>query len=132
MSTQQQQVADLLNNHSRLARSYAAEEIDIDRYILETDGEEVVGCVKWNKPTWYQAEISHLVVDPACRRKGVGTELVRRALEAAKEDEARVAQCTIRNDNYPSLNLFGSAGFRSPLQFEGLSGSLVSLWLRVL
>jgi ribosomal protein S18 acetylase RimI-like enzyme len=47
------------------------------------DGDRLVGCVRLLSDGYFFCTIPELMVDPEYRRKGIGRELLRRALDAA-------------------------------------------------
>lgn len=58
-----------------------------------------------------EAEILTVAVDPAKRRRGLGAELVRAALEAAREAGAEAAFLEVAADNAAALGLYTGLGF---------------------
>lgn len=129
--TRTEQISRLVNQFSPLVRKVG--EIDEDQYVVLEESGDVVACVKFVKVSWYQAEISHLVVQPGYRRQGYGRRAVAAACEKAKEAGARLAQCTIRDDNTASAMLFSSEGFRCTAQgFIGPSGKELQVWQKAL
>jgi N-acetylglutamate synthase-like GNAT family acetyltransferase len=130
-TTAREQIADLLNRHSRLVRRLAAADIEKGHYITIEVDDTVLASVCIKKLNWYLTEIKHLVVHPNYRNQGFGRAAVERCTEA-KAKGARIAQCTIRNDNTASESLFGSEGFQCVGHFEGLGRTDVGLWQKVL
>ena len=124
------QIANLVNGNSQLA--FQLEEVDIDKYAVVRNDDRVIGCIKVEKLSWYQADLSHLVVDKEFRRNGLATELIGTACEKAKKLGARIVQCTIRTDNVPSCCLFQKSGFSSGARFTGPSGKEVQVWQKSL
>lgn len=58
-----------------------------------------------------EMEILNVAVDPLWRGRGVGRELVRRALELGRELGAKTCFLEVAADNNPALNLYRSQGF---------------------
>ena len=113
------QIATLINSRNELAVQYTAQKVlnqaDDHLWVLQTDS--VIGVVRVQRVRWYQAEISHLSVHADCGRSGIGTTLLNRALERAAALGARIAQCTIRDTNTPSIGFFTKHGFASTTEF---------------
>ena len=130
--TRQEQIATLINEHSSLTVTIHAGGLPLQNYVTETDGSEIFGCAKVEKLAWYLAEISHLVVEPTSRGRGLGQNLVRQACDRARKSKARIAQCTIRMDNVASRKLFRKLGFTEGAAFNGPSGARVSVWQKEL
>jgi ribosomal protein S18 acetylase RimI-like enzyme len=119
----------LVNEHSPIIRSI--ESADPAEYIRTFRG-DLVGCVRVKRVSWYQFEVSHLVVEPAYRRQGIGYSLVNKAVAKIRELGGRLAQCTVPVDNEASIQLFKRAGFRRCETFIGMSGNEIQVWQRAL
>jgi ribosomal protein S18 acetylase RimI-like enzyme len=117
---QAEQIAKLLNDQNRLARQYDRDAI-LQRkecFIMKEDTNgSVIGAVEVVKVQCYQAEIKHLSVSSSQQRKGVGRDLLTQAERKAIETGARIAQCTIRDDNTASIRLFLSSGYKHTVTF---------------
>lgn len=61
----------------------------------------------WNQSAW----INNLAVAPAYRRKGVGTRLLRTALDWGREQNLRVALLDTSTKDYPAICLYQKQGF---------------------
>ena len=59
-------------------------------------------------PEW---ELENLVVAPAARRQGVGTQLLRRLLQEARQWRAPAVLLEVRASNVAARALYGSCGF---------------------
>jgi ribosomal protein S18 acetylase RimI-like enzyme len=57
-------------------------------------------------------KIQNLLVDRDQRRQGIGTELLRRAIEFAEEKRCRAISLEAQATNWPALNFYLSAGFQ--------------------
>lgn len=95
-------IAKLLNARNELTVQYTRQcvldEADNYRCIL-SDAGEVIACVEIKKVQWYQCEVLHLTVSEAHERRGHGKALLCEAERVARAKNARVLQCTIRDDN---------------------------------
>lgn len=129
-----QQIIELVNTHSPLVRKIGLAEVvkNLDNYHVVAGDGLILACVKLTKVSWYQVEISHLVAHPDYRRQGHGRLAVRKALDKALTDGARLAQCTIRCGNEASERLFRHVGFQPAAIFTGPSGHRLQVWQRVL
>jgi GNAT superfamily N-acetyltransferase len=127
-----QQIVELVNQHSPIVRKIRLSDVLEGNYDVIVRDTIVVACIKTAKLSWYQTEISHLVVRPEYRRQGNGRALLRRMCESAYQAKSRLAQCTIRKDNRASMSLFETEGFRLVSSITGLSGTAVGVWQKVL
>jgi ribosomal protein S18 acetylase RimI-like enzyme len=87
------------------------EDPDISGFLLLRSGEPVAYGELWLEPDDAEAELAHLVVDPARRRQGLG-----RALAVALVDRARAEGQTniflrVHPDNDVAVACYASAGF---------------------
>ena len=123
-----EQIARLLNQRNELTRQYNAAKVleHAENYLYLKQDAEVSACIRLSRVQWYQVEIHHLTVSELHEGRGYGRKLVRRALTQAREQGARVAQCTIREGNVRSERLFVSEGFaRTCAFFNAMSGNTV-------
>ena len=121
MTTEQaQQIADLLNSRNQLTIPYTADRVKASEgdYAFECEGDEVFACVQVKKIQWYQSEILHLSVRSDHEGKGWGTRMIARAEQRAKEQGARIAQCTIRVGNIESESVFRKSSFHETCRFQ--------------
>jgi ribosomal protein S18 acetylase RimI-like enzyme len=126
-----QQITELVNRYSPIVRKVSLDDVVSSDYDVIVKDDQVVACIKAAKLSWYQVELTHLVVKPEYRRRGYGRALLRRACETAYT-KARIVQATIRKDNRPSMALFETEGFRLVNNITGLSGTPVGIWQKVL
>ena len=130
------QIAHLLNSHNRLVIRYNADRVlkSAETYLYELSaGGEVMACVELKDVQWYQFEIDHLTVAPDSQRKGFARQLLKRAEEQATNAGGRVMQCTIREDNEPSQQLFRTNGFSRVSTFHNpKSGNNVGVWQKII
>lgn len=127
------QIAQLLNRRNQLTRQYTAEMVlqQAGNYLFEILGTEVVACVEVKRVQWYQTELCHLTVAEAYEGKGYGRALIRRAIETADQQGARLVQCTIREGNTDSERAFLAAGFtKASMFFNARSGNNVCVYQR--
>ena len=102
-------------------------------YLFRTDATGiVVACLELKKVQWYQVEISHVTVAQAYEGQGLARKLVEEAERAATANDARLLQCTIRDDNIRSKGLFRRCGFSEVSKFYyPVSGNDVTVWQKV-
>jgi ribosomal protein S18 acetylase RimI-like enzyme len=136
-STQAEQIAVLLNKQNMLDGEYDADRVlsSADQYLFEMDEAtgDINAAVEVKSVQWYQYEILHLSVSPDHRREGLGKRLLARAEEFAKQNRARILQCTIRAENSASCALFKSVGFRHTATFNNVrTGNNVTVWQKEL
>lgn len=129
------QISDLINSQNELISQYTAQKVlnQATDHLWESEGGRVLGVVRVQRVQWYQAEISHLSVQPDLGRSGVGSKLLKRAEERAVELGARITQCTIRTTNEPSINFFTKHGYSSAASFYyPYTGNTVMVFQRAL
>lgn len=64
---------------------------------------------------WYiadEVQILDVAVHSACRRQGVGEQLLRHALAVGRRRGAQAVHLEVRRGNLPALTLYGKFGFR--------------------
>jgi GNAT superfamily N-acetyltransferase len=130
-----EQIAANLTAHNKLLVAYTAEKILADEstyLVLLGDDHLVIGSIQVRKVQWYQCETCHLTVHPAHRRQGFGTILKHAAEDQARAWGAKVAQCTIRDDNTASRELTRGAGWCEVSAFRGDRGNTVRVYQKTL
>ena len=63
--------------------------------LIARDGERIVGTttvIVYTTPFWIKARLDEVVVDDSARGKGVGEDLVKAALDVARERGAQIAE----------------------------------------
>jgi ribosomal protein S18 acetylase RimI-like enzyme len=129
-----QQIAELLNSQNKLARNYVTEMIldRADDFIYELKNDAVAACIEAKKVQWYQWEVCHLTVAPKNRKQGLGSLMIQKAEERAKNGGARVIQCTIRVGNEDSERAFERTGYKQVSEFYySETGNNVAVWQKV-
>ena len=130
-----EQIAANLTAHNKLLVAYTAEKILADEttyLVLLGDDHLVIGSIQVRKVQWYQSETCHLTVHPAYRRQGFGTILKHAAEDQARASGAKIAQCTIRDDNTASRELSRGAGWSEVSAFRGDRGNTVRVYQKTL
>jgi ribosomal protein S18 acetylase RimI-like enzyme len=133
--SQADQIAALLNKQNMLAETVTPDAIlkHKDTIFFHAVGDKVIGSVKVVNVQWYQAEIKYLTVHLDYRHKGWGRRLLAEAEAYALRDGALVVQCTVRDDNLPSVNLFLSSGYKDTVMFTNPgSGNKVRVFQKVI
>lgn len=76
------------------------------------DGSQICGFVEVSVSEWNQATtINNLAVAPAYRRQGIGSRLLRHALEWARQNQSRVVLLDTPTKAYPAICLYQKHGF---------------------
>lgn len=130
-----EQIAALLNARNQLTKKYDADAVmkESGNYVYRIIDGQVIACVEVKSVQWYQAEILHLTVHKDHEGKGYAKQLLASALDRAKAQKARVAQCTIREDNDRSAKLFAGFGFAQVGRFRNKrSGNNVGVWQKII
>lgn len=126
------EIVEIVNTYSPLVKPITLKRAKDDQYLaLRVDG-RMIACVRIEKVSWYEGNISHLVVAPEYRRQGLGRRMVERACKEIRRQRGRVAQATIREDNKASQRLFTSLGFVQGVSFIGPSGRRLGVWQKSL
>jgi len=128
-------IAHLLNTQNQLISKYDGKKV------LRTAGEflyrsgtkdPIIACVELKKVQWYQFEICHLTVHPDYQRQGHAYSLINEAEQQAIAAGARVLQCTIREGNRGSEQLFAKSNFVQTSKFYyPYSENHVAIWQKV-
>jgi ribosomal protein S18 acetylase RimI-like enzyme len=129
------QAADLLNTQNKLTEIYDGDSLRwADGYIVHTDGRSTLfGIVRVQRVQWYQAELTHLSVNPEFHHHGIGQALIREAEEKALRLHAKTIQCVLRLDNIASENLFRKCGYSAgPMFINRHSGNILRIYQKVL
>jgi ribosomal protein S18 acetylase RimI-like enzyme len=130
------QIAALLNERNQLTVRYTRQRVleNAENYVCRySEAGEVVACVEVRRVQWYQAEVLHLTVAKSQERKGHAKALLCEAERVGRANGARVLQCTIRQDNTASLQLFEGFGFSHVVTFHNQgSGNNVAVLQKVL
>ncbi len=91
-------------------RSWLGELVADNRRVLIARSHQPLGVVTWSV-TGELAELLRLVVAPAHRRMGIGTQLVEAGLEAVRLAGARAAMLEVGYTNEPAIALYQRLGF---------------------
>ena len=129
------QISELINSQNELITQYTVQKVlnQASDHLWETAADRVLGVVRVQRVQWYQAEISHLSVQPDLGRSGIGSTLLKRAEARAVELGARITQCTIRTTNEPSIKFFTKHGYTSAASFYyPYTGNTVMVFQRAL
>lgn len=113
------QIAELLNERNKLVVKQDGDVVlnNKDNYVFEVEEGKVVVCAECKKVQWYQWEISHVSVDESMEGKGYGKKIIIKSEKVAKSSGARIIQCTIRSNNFQSIRLFRSMGYKEVNSF---------------
>lgn len=101
-------------------------------YVARTaDGRLVAFCACW--VIGDELHINTLAVDPAERRQGIATLLLRKVFAASFADGARRATLEVRESNEAALGLYARLGFhvsaRRPRYYSAPEEDALILWL---
>ena len=133
---QAEQIGQLLNTRNQLVQPYDADRVlaSAPNYLFTlSHSGDVIACAELKRVQWYQFEISHVTTAPGSEGKGLARALLAQAEDRAKEDGCRILQCTIREENKRSQELFLKNGFRQVSAFYyPYSGNNVGVWQKVL
>lgn len=129
-------IAALLNERNELTVQYTRQRIlaEADNYrFLSSETDNVIACIEIKNMPWYQMEVSHLSVAEAHEGRGHAKSLLCEAEHVARAQNARILQCTIREDNTRSRKLFEGFGFQCVGRFfNERSGNNVGVFQKIL
>lgn len=80
------------------------------RVLVAKQEDRVVGFLCY-RVTGQEAEVLNLAVLPECRRQGVGSGLLKQAIEEVSEGGARRVFLEVRQSNGPAIRLYERFGF---------------------
>jgi len=114
-----EQIANLLNTRNQLVVKYSVGKVlqSKSNYVYLEEENEVIACAESKEVQWYQSEISHVSVLKKAEGQGKGKEILSLAEKKAKNDGAKILQCTIRTNNENSIRLFLRKGYVKVNQF---------------
>ena len=87
------------------------EDPDISGFLLLRGGAPVAYGELWLAPEDAEAELAHLVVDPAGRRQGLGRALALALVARARADGLTNIFLRVHPDNLGAIACYGTAGF---------------------
>jgi ribosomal protein S18 acetylase RimI-like enzyme len=87
------------------------EDPDISGFLLVRAGVPVAYGELWHEPHDAEAELAHLVVDPAQRRQGLGQALAVALVEQARADGLSEIFLRVHRGNDVAIACYASAGF---------------------
>jgi len=91
--------------------------------MLADNGQDVLGYIGTSTLPWQNtAWVPCFCVAPTARRKGIGTQLVRTAMQQAQTDNLHSLTLDLQTKNYPATRFFQKLGFR----FSGYSDNYYS------
>lgn len=97
-----EEIAALLNRRNELTVRYTRERVlnQMDDYLCRYGNSgHVIACIQVKTVQWYQCEVLHLTVAKEDEGQGHARVLLLEAERAARLRNARLLQCTIRQDN---------------------------------
>lgn len=108
------EIAELLNKRNQLLTNYTYLDVlsNKESYVFIKEKDKVIACAETVKVQWYQNEIKHVSVNENFEGEGFGSKILKLAEDKALKNNARVLQCTIRNDNDSSIRLFTRNGYK--------------------
>ncbi len=84
----------------------------VSRSLVFIEGQEITGYL-----VFYHAggemHIMNVAVRPACRRQGIGHEIMVRALEFARTNSIEECFLEVRESNFPARSLYEKLGFKA-------------------
>ncbi len=109
---------------SRLPRLLRIECPDVEDSLFEhyrknqgvlavVEGKEVIGVIDVTVERWEQvAWLHHIVIAPAWRRKGIGSQLLNRGIQWAKEQGATLMFTAVPTKAFPATEFLRQHSFR--------------------
>ena len=123
------QIADLLNKGGQLLYYFNENSVLQNKvqYLIELDGDKVVGVIGLEIKTPKVTEIKHLCVHPDYRRKGLGKKLLELAIRAT---QTKLLYGTVREDNHVNIRNNFRVGMTPIGKFRGRGGCNVIVFAR--
>lgn len=82
-------------------------------YLIAEDGSRPLGFLDVEAERWRgAANVWHVFVDRACRRQGLGRELMQRAIDWARGAGLRAVVCETQTNNWAACSFYRSLGFQ--------------------
>lgn len=108
-----EEISDLINKRNSLSKKITSNKIkdNLDKYVCLIENNTFIGCAQVKKIQWYQSEICHFSIKEEYEGKGKSYELIKIAEDKAKNENSRIIQCTIRENNIKSLNFFSKNNY---------------------
>jgi ribosomal-protein-alanine N-acetyltransferase len=104
---------------------------DIEHFYVAVIGEEVVGFVAFGIYSIRTTHIMILAVDPAHRRKGVGTKLLERTLEISSLLPITLVRLEVRLTNTGAVKFYEEHGFKISGTIEQYYDDLSDAYLMI-
>jgi diamine N-acetyltransferase len=83
-------------------------------FVAETSDNKIIGYVSWFfcYYTWSGKSVylDDLYVQPAYRAKGIGTNLIHKVINMAKENKCHKVRWQVSNWNKPAIDFYGKIG----------------------
>ncbi len=95
---------------NEIAKDVASEDDSIYVAVIESDGENA-GYGEMRMVAG-EAQIYNVVIDPACRGRGLGEELMRHLADKAEELGCSLITLEVRSGNEAATGLYRKIGFR--------------------
>ena len=82
-------------------------------YLVVEENDQLIAMLDMEPQTWqHAAMLWNISVDRAYRGRGIGRELIRRAIEWARDHQLRGIRLETQTNNWPACNFYRRLGFQ--------------------
>jgi len=82
-------------------------------YLVVEENDQLIAMLDMEHQTWqHAAMLWNISVDRAYRGRGIGRELIRRAIEWARDHQLRGIRLETQTNNWPACNFYRRLGFQ--------------------
>lgn len=104
------------NEYSRLYKRWILNAINgklAFEILIATESDQIIGFTTIGKVNDDLAELGLLAVDEKARGRGLGTELINKAIEHAAKANFKEIQVVTQSDNHPACSLYQKTNFKA-------------------
>lgn len=115
-----QQIAHLLTNRNSIG-------------LIAKENDQIVGFVIGMIYVERNSLTGHILtidVSPTCRRKGIGSKLLREIEEIFKKNKVQACRLEVRENNVAALNLYQKFGYKKIGRLKNFYGDADGIYLR--
>jgi ribosomal protein S18 acetylase RimI-like enzyme len=82
-------------------------------YLVAEENDQLIAMLDMEHQAWHNAAMLwNIAVDRAFRGRGIGRELIRRAIEWARDHQLRAIRLETQTNNWPACNFYRRLGFQ--------------------
>jgi acetyltransferase len=100
----------------------------VERKLKDDDAPQIIAIGRMSKLRWHNEAELAVLVDDRYQHQGMGTELYRRLIEAAREEKLDRVVCTILEENLDMIAICRKLGFQLQRDQGGTVHAEMRLW----